>query len=90
MRTHESDALLHVPSIMPRCRVVVMGLGGALSIVFGALVVYAPGAGALTLVWLFAFYAILVGITEIGLGFRLRGLGQSLPQTQAAAASPSR
>ena len=67
-----------------------MGLGGALSIVFGALVLYAPGAGALTLVWLFAFYAILVGITEISLGFRLRGLGQSLPQTQAAAASPSR
>jgi uncharacterized membrane protein HdeD (DUF308 family) len=38
-----------------------MGFGGALSIVFGALVLYQPNAGALTLVWLFGFYAILAG-----------------------------
>ena len=39
-----------------------------MSILFGALVVTQPGPGALTLVYLFGFYAILAGITEIVLG----------------------
>ena len=67
-----------------------MGLSGALSIVFGAIVLAQPGAGALALVFLFGFYAILAGIAQISLGFRLRGLGESLqPRTQSAT-SPSR
>ncbi len=67
-----------------------MGFGGVLSIIFGVLVIARPGAGALTLVYLFGFYAILAGISQISLGFRLRGLGETLaPQTQQAA-SPSR
>jgi len=62
-----------------------MGLSGALSIVFGGLVLAQPQAGALTLVFLFGFYAILAGISQISLGFRLRGLGESLqPRTQSA------
>jgi uncharacterized membrane protein HdeD (DUF308 family) len=62
-----------------------MGLSGALSIVFGALVIAQPRAGALTLVFLFGFYAIVAGIAQIGLGVRLRSLGQSLaPRTQRA------
>ena len=66
-----------------------MGFGGALSIVFGALVLYQPNAGALTLVWLFGFYAILAGISQIGLGFRLRGLDQTLqPSAQTVTSSP--
>ena len=67
-----------------------MGFGGVLSIIFGALVIAQPNAGALTLVYLFGFYAILAGISQISLGFRLRGLGETLaPQTQQAT-SPSR
>ena len=67
-----------------------MGLSGALSIVFGAIVLAQPNAGALTLVFLFGFYAILAGISQISLAFRLRGLGESLqPQTRSAT-SPSR
>jgi uncharacterized membrane protein HdeD (DUF308 family) len=67
-----------------------MGFGGVLSIVFGVLVIAQPGAGALTLVYLFGFYAILAGISQISLSFRLRGLGETLaPQTQRAT-SPSR
>jgi uncharacterized membrane protein HdeD (DUF308 family) len=62
-----------------------MGLSGALSIVFGVLVVAQPDSGALVLVYLFGFYAILVGISQIALGFRLRNLGedvrQAAPQT---------
>jgi len=65
-----------------------MGFGGALSIVFGALVLYQPNAGALTLVWLFGFYAVLAGISQIGLGWRLRGLDQTLqPRAQTVTSS---
>jgi uncharacterized membrane protein HdeD (DUF308 family) len=67
-----------------------MGLSGALSIVFGGIVLAQPNTGALALVFLFGFYAILAGISQISLGFRLRGLGETLqPRTQSAT-SPSR
>ena len=55
-----------------------MGLSGVLSIIFGVLVVAQPNSGALALVYLFGFYAILAGISQIGLGFRLRGLGEDV------------
>jgi len=55
-----------------------MGLGGALSIVFGILVLAQPNVGALTLVLLFGAYAILIGIAQVWLGLRLRGLNQDL------------
>jgi uncharacterized membrane protein HdeD (DUF308 family) len=67
-----------------------LGFSGALQIIFGALVVAQPGAGALTLVFLIGFYAILLGLAQISLGVRLRTLGRSpAPQTQSAPA-PSR
>jgi uncharacterized membrane protein HdeD (DUF308 family) len=52
-----------------------MGLSGVVSIIFGVLVLAQPSSGALALVYLFGFYAILAGLSQIGLGFRLRGLG---------------
>src|SRR5215471_944279 len=55
-----------------------MGLSGALSVLFGVLVVAQPNAGALALVYIFGFYAILSGVSQIGLGFRLRGLGEDV------------
>ena len=55
-----------------------MGLSGVLSIIFGVLVVAEPNAGALALVYLFGFYAILAGISQISLGFRLRGLNEDM------------
>jgi uncharacterized membrane protein HdeD (DUF308 family) len=62
-----------------------MGLSGALSILFGVLVAAQPDSGAVALVYLFGFYAILAGISQIGLGFRLRSLGEdvrkAVPQT---------
>src|SRR5579859_412452 len=51
-----------------------MVLGGVLGIIFGLLVLAQPVAGALTIVYLFGFYAILFGITQIVLGNRLHGL----------------
>ncbi len=63
-----------------------MGFSGVLSVIFGVAVVAQPATGALALVYLFGFYAILYGVSQIGLGFRLRGLGEALkPGTQGAA-----
>jgi uncharacterized membrane protein HdeD (DUF308 family) len=56
----------------------VMGLGGALSIVLGVVVLAQPTVTALTLVLLFGFYAILAGIAQLALGRRLRGLNRVL------------
>jgi uncharacterized membrane protein HdeD (DUF308 family) len=55
-----------------------MGLSGALSILFGVLVIAQPTSGALALVYLFGIYAILAGISQIGLGFRLHSLNEDV------------
>jgi uncharacterized membrane protein HdeD (DUF308 family) len=47
-------------------------LGGLLSVGFGILVLLAPGAGALGLVWAIAAYSIAFGILFVALALRLR------------------
>ena len=47
-------------------------LSGALSVIFGLIVLTAPGAGALGLIWAIAAYSIVFGILFIGLALRLR------------------
>jgi uncharacterized membrane protein HdeD (DUF308 family) len=51
-----------------------LALGGVASIILGVVMVAAPGAGALGLVWAIGAYALLFGVIMIALGFRLRGL----------------
>jgi uncharacterized membrane protein HdeD (DUF308 family) len=51
-----------------------LALSGVLSVAFGVLLVASPGSGALALLWLIGFYAILAGITYLAAGLRLRGL----------------
>jgi uncharacterized membrane protein HdeD (DUF308 family) len=69
-----------------------LGLSGVLSILFGVLVVAQPNPGAQALVYLFGFYAILAGVSQIGLGFRMRSLRDSLTAgaTPQGATAPSR
>jgi uncharacterized membrane protein HdeD (DUF308 family) len=47
-------------------------LSGVLSVLFGAVVLIAPGAGALGLVWAIAAYSIVFGIVFVALALRLR------------------
>ena len=50
-----------------------LGLAGALSIVFGVLMLVAPGAGALAMIWVIGAYAVFFGALLLAAGFRLRG-----------------
>lgn len=54
-----------------------LGLAGALSVLFGAILVVAPGAGALGLLWLIAAWAVLFGLLLIWVAFRVRKLAKA-------------
>ena len=47
-------------------------LSGVVSVLFGLIVLIAPGAGALGLVWVIAAYSIVFGISFVALAFRLK------------------
>ncbi|MFC7593331.1 HdeD family acid-resistance protein [Nonomuraea antimicrobica] len=47
-------------------------VGGALSVIFGLLLLIWPGAGLLSLVWLVGVFAILYGIATISLALRVK------------------
>ena len=61
-----------------------MGLGGLLSVVFGAYLILFPGAGLLSLVWLVGFWAVVFGISSLGLAFRLRGIDREVKASPSA------
>jgi len=47
-------------------------LAGAMSVLFGIVVLVLPGAGALALIWVIGAYSIVFGILLVGLSLRLR------------------
>jgi uncharacterized membrane protein HdeD (DUF308 family) len=57
-----------------------MALNGALSVVFGVLVMIAPVLGALAVVLLIGAYAFVSGVMLIALGLRLRGAIRHSPE----------
>lgn len=48
-------------------------LAGLVSVAFGLFLFWRPAAGALTVVWILAVYALVFGVFLIGLSIRLRG-----------------
>ena len=52
----------------------VLILSGALSVLFGVLVLARPGAGALSIVWLIGGYAILFGLMMLALAIKIKGM----------------
>ena len=53
-----------------------LAFGGAMSILFGALVFAAPGAGALVAAWWIAIYALVFGLVLLVCGMKLRSLSK--------------
>jgi len=52
-----------------------LGLGGLASVIFGGLMIWNPGAGALAVAWVIAAYAFIFGVLMVLLAFRVRKLG---------------
>ena len=48
-----------------------LGPTGALSVVFGIVVAFRPGAGMLAILWLIGFYAIFAGVTRLVAAYRM-------------------
>ena len=49
-----------------------LALSGVLAILFGVALIAVPGAGLLSLVWLIGAFAIVAGVSYIGLALRLK------------------
>lgn len=60
-----------------------MALGGVASIMFGVLLVAFPGRGLLSLVWLVGLWAVVFGVSSLGLAHRLRVIHAALPEPVA-------
>lgn len=57
-------------------------VAGALSILFGGMILLWPAAGVLALMWLLGTYAILFGVLMISLSLRVRTLHTPRPTTR--------
>jgi uncharacterized membrane protein HdeD (DUF308 family) len=64
------------------------GLGGALSILFGILLVITPGPGVLVITWLIGWYAIIIAAMLFVHGWRMRELQQELRRGETGWGSP--
>ena len=57
-------------------------VSGLFSVAFGVLLMAKPGAGALTVLWLVAAYAIVFGIVLVMLAFKARGFTRQVVTEQ--------
>jgi uncharacterized membrane protein HdeD (DUF308 family) len=60
-----------------------LALSGVLSVVLGLVLVMAPGAGVLAVLWWIGAFAILFGVLTIALGFKLKGVKDRLARRPA-------
>lgn len=66
-----------------------MGIAGALSILFGVLLIANPGAGALAVVWIIGAYAMIFGVLLVGLGMRLNSFRKTQVPTVPRGRAPT-
>ena len=59
-------------------------LGGIVSVLFGLWLAARPGAGALGMVWLIALFALILGLIQIMLAFRVRSVAGKLKAAAGA------
>jgi uncharacterized membrane protein HdeD (DUF308 family) len=64
-----------------------IGLAGALSILFGILLLARPAAGALALLWMVGAYALVFGVVLFALGLRMLWTGHEETHAQRPAAT---
>jgi uncharacterized membrane protein HdeD (DUF308 family) len=64
-----------------------MAIGGALSVAFGAYLLVNPGDGLVSLVSLVGFWAVLFGITQVVLAFRIRAHRSDTAEIKSATAA---
>ena len=64
-----------------------LALGGIVSIVWGVLLIMAPGAAALVMTWWLGGYALIFGVMLLVLGFRLRGHKDAGPPPRPGSAA---
>lgn len=57
-----------------------IGLSGALAVIFGLILLWAPQAGALAISLWIGIYAVVAGLVFIGLALRMRGVHHLLSQ----------
>ncbi len=71
-------------------RALLLGLGGLLSIAFGAIMFAKPGAGAIALLALIAAFALVTGVMQVVCAFELRRVAGELkrPFRSSATAKP--
>lgn len=63
-------------------------LAGALSILFGILLLVWPATGALAVVWIIGLYAIILGIVSVALAFRLQHVKHQLEASSPGTTAP--
>jgi uncharacterized membrane protein HdeD (DUF308 family) len=61
---------------------------GLLSVLVGVVLLVQPGAGALAIVWVIGFYAVLFGIGMLAFAWRLRGLHEHMAEVTAPVSQP--
>ncbi|GAA4083709.1 MULTISPECIES: HdeD family acid-resistance protein [Actinomadura] len=66
-------------------------LSGAVSVLFGVLLLVWPVSGALAVVWMIGFFSIVFGAAMVGAAFRLRRLAREMtrPGMRPGGASPA-
>jgi uncharacterized membrane protein HdeD (DUF308 family) len=55
-------------------------LNGVISVAFGILLIFEPGAGIYAVLALIGYYAILAGVLYLAVAFRLRGVHEDVAQ----------